>query len=224
MSLARPINLWIAIVATAAAVMVVCRYLDLDSATTISKMIASSSFIAVGISAGALKSRYGRIVLAALLLSWVGDLLLTRESEQMFLFGLGSFLLAHVAYITAFMVRGLDRKTTLVALVPIALISLGAAAWLAPHVPADFVVPVRIYTIVISLMVIAAFGSKGAGAPWFVPVGALLFYFSDLSVAAGQFVQTGFPHYVWGLPFYFAGQVLLALSVRGVSNKAAIRS
>ena len=203
----------ISIVAAAAAIMVVCRYLDMNLATTISKMIASSAFVAVGLSVGALKSRYGRIVLAALLLSWVGDLLLTRESEMMFLFGLGSFLLAHVAYITAFLVRGIDRKTTLIALVPIALISLGTAAWLTPFVPADFATPVRVYTIVISLMVVAAFGSKGAGAPWFVPIGALLFYFSDLSVATGQFVQTEFPNYLWGLPFYFSGQVLLALSV-----------
>lgn len=216
----RLTSISISIVAAAASIMVVCRYLDLNLATTISKMIASSAFVVVGISVGALKTRYGRIVLAALLLSWVGDLLLTRESEKMFLFGLGSFLLAHVAYIAAFLARGIDRKTTLVALLPIALISLGTAVWLAPYVPADFVIPVRVYTVVISLMVVAAFGSKGAGAPWFVPIGALLFYFSDLSVATGQFMQTEFPNYLWGLPFYFAGQVLLALSARGARYSA----
>ena len=154
--------IWISIVAAAATTMVICRYLDMNFAVTISKVIASSAFIAVGLSAGALKTRYGHIVLAALILSWVGDLLLTRESESMFLFGLGAFLLAHIAYVTAFLVRGIDRKVALVAFVPIALISLVTAAWLAPYVPADFIIPVRVYTIVISLMVIAAFGSKGA--------------------------------------------------------------
>ena len=216
----RLTSISISIVAAAAAIMVVCRYLDMNLATTISKMIASSAFVAVGISVGALKTRYGRIVLAALLLSWVGDLLLTGESEKMFLFGLGSFLLAHVAYIAAFLARGIDRKTTLIAFIPIALISLSTAVWLTPYVPADFVIPVRVYSVVISLMVVAAFGSKGAGAPWFVPIGALLFYFSDLSVATGQFMQTEFPNYLWGLPFYFAGQVLLALSARGARYSA----
>jgi uncharacterized membrane protein YhhN len=79
-------------------------------------------------------------------------------------------------------------------------------------------VPVRIYTLVISIMVITAISSRKPGVTLLVPVGALLFYFSDLSVATAQFVQTEFPHYVWGLPFYFAGQTLLALSVLNTLN------
>ena len=128
--------------------------------------------------------------------------------------GLGSFLFAHVAYISAFVFIGVNYKWVLVALIPIGLLSLGTSIWLAPYVPDALTIPVRIYTLVISLMVIAAFGARGNGAPLIVPIGALLFYFSDLSVAAGQFVQTDFPNFVWGLPFYFAGQVLLALSIR----------
>jgi uncharacterized membrane protein YhhN len=81
-------------------------------------------------------------------------------------------------------------------------------------------IPVRSYTFVITLMVIAAFGARGAGAPVLLPLGASLFYLSDLSVAAGQFVQPAFPNYVWGLPFYFGGQVLLAMSVRHVHHSA----
>ena len=74
-------------------------------------------------------------------------------------------------------------------------------------------IPVRAYTFFISLMVITAFGVRGAGGPWLVPLGALLFYFSDLSVASLQFTDPPFPNYVWGLPFYYTGQLLLAMSV-----------
>ena len=52
-----------------------------------------------------------------------------------------------------------------------------------------------------------------------VPLGATLFYFSDLSVATLQFTSTAFPHYVWGLPFYYTGQLMLALSVSYVRKK-----
>jgi uncharacterized membrane protein YhhN len=72
---------------------------------------------------------------------------------------------------------------------------------------------VRLYTIVISSMVIAAIGTRGKGGPVLILVGALLFFLSDLSVAALRLVQTDFPTYVWGLPLYYAGQLCLALSV-----------
>jgi hypothetical protein len=42
--------------------------------------------------------------------------------------------------------------------------------------------------------------------------GAVLFFLSDLSVAALRLVQTDLPTYTWGLPLYYAGQVCLALS------------
>jgi uncharacterized membrane protein YhhN len=205
-------------VAVAAAIMVICQLADASLPGAIAKMTASSAFVLLALGLGALQTGYGRLVLLALLLSWIGDLALTGSTEKLFLVGLASFLLAHVAYISAFAFAGVNLKWMLGALLPIALISLAASSWFAPYVPADLIIPVRVYTVVISLMVIYAFGARGKGAPVLVPLGAVLFYFSDLSVAAGQFVQTDFPNYVWGLPIYFAGQVLLALSIRGASN------
>ena len=71
----------------------------------------------------------------------------------------------------------------------------------------------RIYTIVISLMVAAAIGTRGHGATILIVAGGLMFFLSDLSVAALRIVQSEFPTYVWGLPLYYAGQLCLALSV-----------
>ena len=210
----------IAIVTTATILLVLSRLFDQPVAEIASKMTASSAFIALALVSGALGTRYGKVVLAALAFSWIGDLLLTGTSGQHFLFGLISFLLAHVMYIAAFGIRGIDRTWFTSALLPFALVSVATSVWLTPHVPADMLIPVRIYTFVITLMVIAAFGARGAGAPVLLPLGASLFYLSDLSVAAGQFVQPAFPNYVWGLPFYFGGQVLLAMSVRHVHHSA----
>jgi len=218
MALERKLIIAIVVVAAAAITMVVSNLLALETLSVISKMSASSAFIALALTAGALQSLYGRIVIAALSLSWIGDLLLAGGSEQLFLFGLISFLLAHVAFVVAFSVHGIKLNSALVAGIPIAALSIAVSLWLSTYVPADMVIPVRVYTLVISIMVITAFGARGAGAPLLIPVGALLFYFSDLSVATGQFVQTDFPNYVWGLPFYFSGQVLLALSVRGIKS------
>ncbi len=70
----------------------------------------------------------------------------------------------------------------------------------------------RAYIAVISLMVIFAIGTRGAGGSWLIVAGATLFFLSDLSVAALRIVQTDLATYVIGLPFYYTGQVCLALS------------
>ena len=69
----------------------------------------------------------------------------------------------------------------------------------------------RIYTAAITLMVITAFGARGAGAPSLLVVGALAFFVSDLSVAMQRLVETDFPTFAWGLPLYYAGQTCIAL-------------
>lgn len=178
-----------------------------------SKLLASTAFVAVAITAGALNSRYGQVLLVGLVLSWFGDAFLISETRQWFLFGLVSFLLAHLAYVVAFSVAGIERRWAIGALVPVALIAILVSMWLTPHLPADMVWPVRAYTIVISLMVVTAFGTLGAGATPLIVAGACLFYLSDLSVAAMRFTDPPFPTYVLGLPLYYSGQLCLALSV-----------
>ena len=68
------------------------------------------------------------------------------------------------------------------------------------------------------VMAAAQRGAKAAGGPWSIPIGAVLFYFSDISVASGQFVKPDFPNYVWGLPFYFIGQAFLAWSTQPAAS------
>jgi len=178
------------------------------------KMLASTGFIAIALSVGAMSSSYGKIVLAALALSWLGDLLLTFTSRNAFLGGLVAFLLGHVAYSVAFGTLGVNPLVGAIAAAAVAIIAVFVWRWLTPHV-GDMAAPVIAYVIVISVMVVLAFGAFGDGATWLIPVGATLFFISDLFVARNQFVAPATVNRMWGLPLYYLAQVLLALSVAG---------
>ena len=186
---------------------------QLDPAAAVAKLIASTAFVAVVIQAGAFHSRYGRLILLGLAFSWFGDMFLIGQSRIFFLLGLGAFLLAHIAYVAAFVVQGINRQWAVIATLPVAAAAVAVSAWLTPHMPPELVIPVRIYTFVISLMLIAAIGTRGRGATALILAGGLMFFLSDLSVAALRIVQSTFPTYVWGLPLYYAGQLCLAFSV-----------
>jgi uncharacterized membrane protein YhhN len=175
------------------------------------KMLASTGFIAIALSVGAVDSSFGRLVLVALALSWVGDLLLTYTARNAFLAGLVAFLLGHVAYVIAFGSLGVSLPVIAGVAVAIAILDVFVWRWLAPHV-GDMAGPVAAYVAVISVMVLMAFGAFGSGATWMIPLGATLFFVSDMLVARNQFVSPDIVNRVWGLPLYFGAQILLALS------------
>lgn len=202
----------VAVVTVSCISLVALLLIGRDLPAAVAKLVASSGFVVLAIHIGGLRSNYGRIILLGLTFSWLGDAALIGESESLFLLGLGAFLLAHIAYIAAFVVLGVSVRWAIVAALPIAIAAITVSLWLAPHIPQELVVPVRVYTVVISLMVIGAFGTRGRGATILVLAGAVLFFLSDLSVASLRLVQTDMPTYVLGLPLYYAGQVCLALS------------
>jgi uncharacterized membrane protein YhhN len=78
--------------------------------------------------------------------------------------------------------------------------------------------PVIAYVATITAMVVAAVAAARGGA---LPdpergrlvIGACVFFGSDLAVARDRFVATGFANKLWGLPAYYAGQLLLAWSI-----------
>jgi uncharacterized membrane protein YhhN len=197
----------------ACVVLVVALLLDHATIAAVAKLVASSTFVLVAISTGALASRYGALLLAGLALSWFGDAFLIGTSKRWFLLGLSSFLLAHIAYTAAFVTAGVERRWILGAALPAIVVAAGVMSWLQPYLAPELLWPVRCYTAVISVMVITAFGTLGAGATPLIVIGACLFYLSDLSVAALRFTEPSFPTYVFGLPLYYAAQVCLAFSI-----------
>jgi uncharacterized membrane protein YhhN len=180
----------------------------------IAKPLASTGFVLAALAAGGLGTGYGRIVVAGLVLCWLGDLLLIPHDSRSFRLGIASFLLGHVAFIAAFVLRGvapLGAALSLLGVVPAAALAL---RWLAPHVPPNFRLPVRAYVLAISLMVVCAAGTVAARWDAVLLAGALLFYVSDLCVARDRFVAPGFPNRAIGLPLYYAATLLLAATVR----------
>lgn len=177
------------------------------------KLAASAAFVAVAIQGGALDSAYGRWVMTALLLSAVGDAALLSDSTKAFLVGLGSFLVAHLAYVGAFVVRGLDVLVFLLALAALLVVAGLVVRWLWPSVESRLRGPVVVYAVVITAMVAAAVATAAIESTVAIPLAAVAFYLSDLAVARQRFVSTGFINKAWGLPLYFAAQYVFAWSV-----------
>jgi uncharacterized membrane protein YhhN len=179
------------------------------------KMTAATGYLALALAGGALDTGYGRTLLIALLLCWLGDLLLVTPGRgPAFLGGLASFLVGHLAFAWAFHLRGVDYLWFSAGGVAAGAVGLGVARWLAAHdVPPRLRVPVGLYIAAIAVMVAAAVGTHGAEAAWIIPVGAAAFMASDVLVARERFVVSSPANVAVGLPLYFAAQVLLALSV-----------
>ena len=173
------------------------------------KMAASTAFVAVALSLEAWDTGFGRWMLAGLVLSWLGDLLLTYRGRPAFLGGLVAFLLAHVAYIVAFLVRGVAGPSWFATLVVLA-VGVFILRWLWPHVDQQMRLPVMAYVVTITLMVLAATAKVQADADWRIPVGAVAFYLPDVAVARDRFVAPGVVNRIWGLPLYYGAQLLFA--------------
>jgi uncharacterized membrane protein YhhN len=177
------------------------------------KPLAAAGFVLTALAAGALETLYGKIILTGLVLSMAGDVLLIPRHRAAFLAGLVAFLLGHVAYGLAFVVHGVELLIVALAGVVLVLIGLGLARAYLPRIEHRMHVPVVVYGVVITLMLALAIGTAGAQASWLILGGATLFYLSDLSVARDRLIEPAFLHRAWGLPAYFIGQLMLALSV-----------
>jgi uncharacterized membrane protein YhhN len=177
----------------------------------LAKPIASLAFLWVALAAGALETTYGQLVLLGLVLCLFGDLLLIPLGRPViFKAGVFAFLAGHLAYSAAFLTRPIDPLGLAVAAALLAVALLGVLRWLGPSLPPDMVGPVRTYMVVIGAMSALACGVTAAGGPWAVAVGALAFTASDVSVARDRFVRHEFVNRAWGLPLYYAAQLLIA--------------
>jgi uncharacterized membrane protein YhhN len=75
-----------------------------------------------------------------------------------------------------------------------------------------------LYVIAIVLMTLGAFSIRNVGglpAPErdLLALGAVLFFLSDLTVARERFVARDFRNKLYGLPAYFAAQLLIASAI-----------
>lgn len=155
-------------------------------------------------------------ILAGLLFSFGGDVALMFQSKQKaFRLGLLLFTLAHVAYAIIFSLYStLSWWDVLTA----ALLFVVASIFyrLIMKNLGVMKIPVILYIVIISVMVnraLAVFRSPifNQIQAVMIALGALLFYLSDVILAANRFWRP-WPYHRISLAFYYAGQFLLALS------------
>lgn len=181
------------------------------------KMTAATLFVVVGFYVTKVEHTDGaRFFVGGLALSWLGDLLLIPKGhKKVFLAGLVAFLLAHVAYVPAFVLRGFDVRGFVGGVAFVAVPIVLVLRWLRPKVKGTMWKAVVAYVVVISAMVCTAaavvvYGaSDNEGVSPVLLVGALCFWFSDILVARERFVKSEYINRVFGIPLYFFAQMLL---------------
>jgi uncharacterized membrane protein YhhN len=208
--------------ACACVALVGAEYRHAKVARSIAKPIASLAFIAVGVLAmhGAGTEGFQRHIVLGLVLGAIGDVALLGASNRAFLAGLVAFLLGHLAYAIACIHLVGPGETLglagIAAALPVAA-GIGALAWLWPRL-GTMRVPVILYVATIIAMVVAAIAAARSDAlpprnGQLLAAGAVLFFASDLAVARDKFVEKSFWNRAWGLPAYYAGQLLIAWSL-----------
>lgn len=182
----------------------------------IAKPLASLGFVALACTPG-IASTYDRLIVAALVACVLGDVLLIPAHERSFQVGVASFGLGHALYGAAFLARGIDLRVTVASALVLGLLAFYIWRWLAPGVPRALKASVAGYVIIISSMVALALGAAAARRDLRIALGATFFFVSDLSVARDKFMAQGFQNRLWGLPLYYAAQLLLASSAGAAS-------
>jgi uncharacterized membrane protein YhhN len=123
-----------------------------------------------------------------LVLSLAGDVFLMLD-EKWFVAGLGSFLLGHIAYVVGLQLAPRSWGWTVVGLVlvvvAVAVVGRRIVAAVGAGGQEEMVGPVIAYLVVISAMVVSAFGTAAPAAI----VGASLFYASDATLAWNRFIE-----------------------------------
>lgn len=151
------------------------------------------------------------LIVVGLLCSLAGDVFLMLPRD-MFVLGLVSFLLGHIAYIAGLATVHESWASTLIGLAVV----LAALAVIAPRIVAgvrrgqpEMLAPVVVYMAVISAMVVTAWGTTRV----FAVLGATSFYVSDSVLAWARFVRD----HPWSrlavMITYHLGQLGLVLSL-----------
>ena len=169
-----------------------------------------------------------KVLLSALLFSWIGDIILmfADKAEIYFILGLVSFLLSHVLYVVLF---SRQPKTALkgnsVALYLGAILILGyffgMVGLLFPKL-GPLQIPVMVYAAVITTMLFVAY--KGnltweKPAAYFILAGAICFVISDSILAINKFYDTIAQSGFWIMSTYILAQYLIVSGILRLNQK-----
>lgn len=185
------------------------RFAQLDISPRTFILLASTTFVLTAAAGGALKNRYGRFILAAMLFCWLGDF----WGHYLFLLGASFFLVGHLCFISAFWMNGINRQRLWIALPSVAAVSaillIGLYSFFPPH-ERWFVIG---YIAVLSTMMIFSYATLGTFLHRWLLTAAVLFYVSDLLLALSRYVHANVNYTYFGYPMYYGACVMFALSV-----------
>jgi uncharacterized membrane protein YhhN len=187
----------------------------------LTKPVLSMLFVLTALAQKPLSASYFSAVMVALILCLIGDVcLIFQDSKKMFLAGLLPFLSGHAAYIAAFFFLTRIGTITWGALIIFSALGTIVYRWIRPNL-GTMKIPVIVYILIITAMVtnaVSLFGNAAllSSGRYLVLIGALSFYLSDIFVARNQFVTHAYINRLCGLPLYYFGQFLLAISVAHV--------
>ncbi len=180
-------------------------------------IVASTGFVAIALIGGGLAHRFGRFMVLGLVLCGLGDLLGPID----FTLGAMMFLLAHLAFIRAFAIHGVEGRRALRSLGLCIPISIVVLAWLLPHAEGGDRVLVISYTCVITAMLVLAMGMWAGSPRRLIIAGVVLFYISDVFVARWAFVGGGSLNAILCYPLYYGACLLLGRSASFETNSGS---
>jgi uncharacterized membrane protein YhhN len=203
--------LWLCLALVAAGADWLAVYHDNRRLEVVAKPLAMVLLIgaAVAVDPDDPATRYWFVV--ALLLSLAGDVLLMLR-QDVFVAGLGAFLLAHLAYVVGLLTSGVHAGGLLVGLVlaVAGFVLVGARLMVGVRrTDPALVTPVLAYLVVISALVITACGTGRALAI----AGAVLFYVSDSLLGRQRFLEARERGNTAVMVTYHLAQFLLVLSL-----------
>jgi uncharacterized membrane protein YhhN len=193
-----------------------------DQAHSIIKPLLMPALLIYFVKTKYVRSFSSTLLTFALLFSWAGDvfLLFQEDSPSMFLFGLVSFLLAHVVYIVVF--QRLSEKTQTKPLqysISILLVLYGGLlTFLLWPGLGNMEIPVMIYAAAITIMGISAVIRKGRGYGVLL-IGALCFIASDSILAYNKFFAAIEFSSLWIMSTYLLAQFLIVQGTLLYINK-----
>jgi uncharacterized membrane protein YhhN len=161
-----------------------------------------------------LADRYAGAIGLGLLFSLAGDVWLMLPGNR-FLYGLVSFLLAHICYIFAFFTNA-SASDFPWPVIPLALIGAIILMYLWPALSASLKGAVGLYVAVIVVMATLAVSRSIASfsiGTLSAAIGALLFMASDAMLSINRFRRPFHLAQAAVLGTYFVGQLFIALSV-----------
>lgn len=171
-----------------------------------------------------------KLLYISLFFSFWGDFFLMFNKEEFFIFGLASFLIAHILYIWLFVVEiaagnPVVMNQKILRVLPFAIFYILFMAICIPHiiqVDAAMVGPVLVYALTITIMGYAASLRSRAVNPtsfaW-VLIGAIAFVLSDTCIAINKFINpipyTAIPV----MTLYGIGQLLITAGILQKNTK-----